>query len=103
MKNVQVIDGALNYALDIFSCNYVDFSAIFPNGINIEFIEDVNDRLDERLFDELMGRIWDKPIEKKMVSGIHGTLYFESIQKKRFYPNKLESDLNSSGRGWNHP
>lgn len=48
MKNVQVIDGAMNCAYDIFSANDSDFAVIFPRGKNIEFIEDFYARVGAR-------------------------------------------------------
>jgi hypothetical protein len=42
MKNIQVIDGAMNAAYAIFAVTDEEFSALFPGeGQDVEFIEDV--------------------------------------------------------------
>lgn len=46
MKNIQVIDGAINSAYAIFAVTEDEFKLIFPDyGQNIEFIEDMVERL----------------------------------------------------------
>lgn len=40
MKNIQVIDGAVSSVYDIFHATEEEFSVIFPNNTDIEFIED---------------------------------------------------------------
>jgi hypothetical protein len=103
MNNIQFIDGAENCAYDVFSCQERDFSLAFPaNGQDVEFIEDLIDRLGERLAGELISRISSGPIRKSAVQGIDGTIFFGLGYKRKYYPNKRESDLNSSGRGWVH-
>jgi len=39
-KNIQVIDGAINCHYPIYSIEEEYFNLIFPNGQDIEFIED---------------------------------------------------------------
>jgi len=104
MKNIQVIDGAENCAYDIFSISEDDFLILFPQkGQNIEFAEEVFERLGELEATMLFARLWERPCPKQAVSGIHGTLFFQQDCKKPFYPSKQESDLNAGGRGWKHP
>lgn len=99
-RNIQIIDDMPNCAYDIFSCTKEDFERLFPDGINIQFIEDL-DELDgvDRIFHDL----WNNPVRKPEVTGIHGTLFYglEHV-KKKFYPRKRESDLDHKGRGWAH-
>ena len=103
MKNIQVIDGADNTAYDIYAIPNELFDLIFPEPEqNIEFIEDFNTRTKNSHINKLMEKMWKNPINKYEVDGIHGTLFFELIQKKKYYPNKKESDLNKQGRPWNH-
>lgn len=103
MKNIQFIDGAENCAYDVFSCREDDFRLAFPaNGQNVEFIEDLVDRLGEQDAGEFVSRISSHPIRKSAANGIHGTLFFGLGYKRKYYPNKKESDLDSSGRGWMH-
>jgi hypothetical protein len=41
MKNIQVIDGAINSVYDIFSATEDEFSLIFPEGQDVAFIDEV--------------------------------------------------------------
>ena len=101
MKTIQVIDGAENCAYDCFSADNELFHAVFPeNGQDIEFIEDFLDRVPDGSLDGLFEKMWKRPVRKKDVRGIDGVLFFELLNKKRFYPNKRDSDLNRSGRPW---
>ena len=110
MKNIQVIDGALNAAYDIWAVDDELFDLIFPGqGQNVEFIEDFTDRVWSKLNEEQRRKIYDRwwrnPVPKHEVVGIHGTLVYElKGSKMECYPTKRESDLNSRGRiGWDHP
>jgi hypothetical protein len=103
MRNIQFIDGAENCAYDVFSCEERDFCLAFPaNGQDVEFIEDLIDRLGERLAGELVFRISSGPLRKSSVHGINGTIFFGLDHKRQYYPNKRESDLDRDGRGWVH-
>lgn len=41
MKNIQIIDGALNAVYNIFQATDEEFSLIFPRGQDIAFIDEV--------------------------------------------------------------
>jgi len=101
MKNILVIDEAPNCAYDIYKVDNNIFAVLFPvDGQNVEFIEDVIERLGPKDQDILMN-LWDGPVVKKNVNGIHGILFYGLInEKKRFYPNKKDSDLDGWARGW---
>jgi hypothetical protein len=88
MKNIQVIDGAANCSYSVFAASDEDFDLIFPNGQDIEFADDLFLRLGNELAEAITGRLWDKPVEKKEVRGIHGTLFYQLEHKKKFYPTK---------------
>ena len=95
MKNIQVIDGAMNCSYDIFSVAEEEFNILFPEaGQDIEFIEDVIERVgdDERL-GRVMRNVWARPVKKPDVIGIHGTLFYELSWKKEFYPTKKSSEI----------
>ncbi len=94
MKNIQVIDGATNCAYSIFEVTEETFSLLFPGrGQDIEFIDDIVARLGEEKAGEILAPVWEKRIEKRDVAGIHGTLFYELEFKKKYYPNKRESDF----------
>lgn len=70
IKNVQVIDGAMNCNYDIFAIHESDFKIIFPGeGHNIEFIEDVEQKIGENALEEIHPRIWEKRVRKAEVVG----------------------------------
>ena len=100
MKTILVIDGALNCAYDCFSVDDDFFELVFPlPKQDIEFIEDLLDRHSEENLSASFDKLWRNRIEKKRVQGIDGVLFFELLQKKEFYPNKRDSDLDGTGRG----
>lgn len=97
MKNIQVIDGAINCAFSIYQISEEGFYTIFPGECqNIEFIDDLIVRLGERRAGELLTQVWQHRVEKEDIVGLHGTLFFEMEFKKKFYPNKRESDLDDA-------
>ncbi len=91
MKNIQVIDGAMNCAYDIFTATDEEFKLIFPDeGQDIQFAEDIYSDEEVQM---VLAKIWQRRLDKKIVNGIHGTLFYELEYKKQFYPNKKEEDL----------
>ena len=99
MKTILVIDGADNCAYDCFEASDELFRAIFPEeGQDIEFIEDFLERNPDGRFGAAFESMWKSPVAKKNVRGIDGILFYELLQKKQFYPNKRDSDLNGTSR-----
>ena len=98
MKNIQVIDGADNCVYDIFAATEEEFAAIFPNGTDIAFIDEVYAQGDSVALDAHFDKIWQRPIRKVLAQGIHGILFYECEQKKKFYPNRLDQEaINPDG------
>ena len=94
MRNVQIIDGAINSEYAIFAFSDTLFSTVFPAPRqDIEFSEDVFDRLGPVAFEEAFKDAWTHPIKKPDVKGIHGTLFYQLSHKKTVYPNKSEQDV----------
>ncbi len=101
MKTVMVVDGALNCAYDCFAADEELFAALFPgDGQDIEFIEDFQDRTDGR-WDDSLSAMWASPLDRKQLRGIDGILFYGLPEKKPFYPNKRDTDLDGRGRGFN--
>lgn len=97
MKNIQVIDGATNCAFSVYQISEEGFHAIFPGERqNIEFIDDLIVRLGDRRAGKVLTPVWQNRVEKENIVGLHGTLFFEMESKKKFYPNKRESDLDDA-------
>jgi putative RNase toxin 37 of polymorphic toxin system len=97
MKNIQIIDGAVNCTYSLFAAPDKGFNAIFPKGTDIEFIEDVIDRLGEAHVAAITEKMWKRPVKKPVAKGIHGTLFYQLLNKKRFYPTKKESEMDQLG------
>jgi len=94
MKNIQVIDGAKNCSFSVYSADEKDFSLIFPMiGQDVEFVEDLVERLGDRSAGEVVRRATSRRVEKRDIKGIHGTLFFDLLERKKWYPNKRENDL----------
>jgi hypothetical protein len=91
MKNIQVIDGANNCAYDVYSATEEEFIIIFPEpDQDIQFIEDIRD---SDAVKQAVSLIWNRRVNKPEINGIHGTIFYELVEKKKFYPNKKEIDL----------
>jgi hypothetical protein len=93
MKNIQIIDGADNATFSIFQATDDEFAAIFPNNQDMEFAEDFFARVGEQRAQAVLEPIWERPILKRDVQGIHGTLYYGWERKRRSLPaSKREVD-----------
>jgi hypothetical protein len=92
MKNIQVIDGALNAVYDVFAATDEEFALIFPDGQDITFIGEVQSRGNKKELDEAFERIWRRRIPKRDAMGIHGTLFYELDHKKQYYPTRRDEE-----------
>jgi hypothetical protein len=94
MKNIQVIDGANNCTYPIYSATEDEFLVLFPEcGQDIEFIEDAIERVGREDLGSMMTNVWKRPVKKPDVVGIHGTLFYELLWKKKYYPSKKDSEM----------
>jgi len=105
MKNIQIIDGADNATYSIFQASDEEFGAIFPlPGQDIEVIEDYVGRVGESEADRTLSKLWERPIHKRDVQGIHGTLYYDYKKKARHLPqskreiDRAEGQINEAER-----
>jgi hypothetical protein len=93
MKNIQVIDGAMNCAYHVYAVTDEEFLILFPEpGQDIEFIEDVIKRVGENNL-EFLSNVWRRRVNKPDAIGIHGTLFYELTYKKKYYPGKKSSAI----------
>jgi hypothetical protein len=91
MKNIQVIDGALNSTFSIFQATDEEFALIFPApGQDIQYSEDLAGLSTSKEIEAALEHIWDRPIRKRDAQGIHGTLFYELQRYKRWYPENRE-------------
>ena len=91
MKNVQVIDGALNCAYSVYSASDDDFALIFPNGTDIAFAEDFEDC--SPTVAAVFSRLWENRIPKAEAQGIHGTLFYGLEHKREYYPTLKDEEM----------
>jgi hypothetical protein len=94
MKNIQIIDGAVNATYSIFQATDEEFETIFPGlGQDLEVIEDYVSRVGEDEATKTLSKLWDRPIYKRDVHGIHGTLFYDYKEKSKYLPeSKREID-----------
>jgi hypothetical protein len=98
MKNVQVIDGAVNCVYDIFAATDQEFALIFPDGHDIAFIDEVYARgVDEAALNSAFEALWKRRVVKAQAMGIHGQLFYELDQKKAFYPSRRDGEAENPG------
>jgi hypothetical protein len=97
MKNIMVIDGAVNCVYDIFAATDAEFGLIFPAGTDIAFIDEVQARESQDALDAAFNAIWTRRVPKAQAMGIHGTLFYELPQKKPFYPTRRDEEAENPG------
>jgi len=94
MKNIQVIDDAINCTFDIYSISDDLFIEIFPQEQDVEFVEDFFERVGEIRAQEILNKLWENWQDKKNLEGIHGTLFYGlKEEKSSFYPTKKEAEM----------
>ena len=92
MKNIQVIDGAVNCVYDIFAATEEEFSLIFRPGTDVAFTNEVYDSGSATLLDSAFEKIWQRRVKKADAQGIHGLLFYELDTKQVFYPTRTDED-----------
>lgn len=93
MKNIQIIDGGLNATFSVFQATDDEFVSIFPNGQDMEFVEDFLARLGEGAAEVVLSAIWERPILKRDAKGIDGTLFYGGGERREHVPpTKREVD-----------
>jgi len=73
MKNIQIIDGAVNSVYDIFQATEDEFAVIFPDGTDVAFSDEIYDGGDEQSLIALFTKIWQRRSQRRML-----TVYTES-------------------------
>jgi len=75
---VQIIDGATNATFSIFQATDQEHAAIFPDGRDMELVEDLIARLGEKEASRVLTPLWTRPILKRDAFGVHGTLFYDN-------------------------
>lgn len=86
MKNIQIIDGAANATFSVFQATDEEFATIFPDGRDIELVEDLIERIGEEAAGSALTPLWDRPILKRDALGIHGTLFYDNEHRRDHIP-----------------
>lgn len=97
MKNVQAIDGADNATFSIFQATDEEFALLFPDGTDVAFRDDIEERLTEKQINDVFGALWSRPVDKKSVQGIHGTYFVDLDHRKFFFPTRKEAEVLDHG------
>lgn len=98
MKNIQVIDGAVNCVYDIFAATDEEFALIFPDGQDIAFIDEVYERVsDDATLNRALEALWARRVVKAQAMGIHGQLFYELEEKKVFYGTRRDEEAENPG------
>lgn len=92
MKNIQVIDGALNCAYDVFAASDEDYALLFPHGTDVAFVEDFETRVDTTRIEAALERLWGNRLPKAKAMGIHGILFYELPEKRQYYPTRKDEE-----------
>jgi hypothetical protein len=90
MKNVQIIDDATNCTFSLFQATDEEFQLLFPEPRqDIQYAEDLGGLPQDEIAVALQ-RIWERPIRKQDIQGIHGTLFYQLERCKKTYREKRE-------------
>jgi hypothetical protein len=93
MKNIQIINGAVNATFSLFQATEEEFVVIFPDGQDMELVEDLIQRLGDEAAGSVLESIWNRPILKRDALGIHGTLFYDNEHRRdHIPPSKREID-----------
>jgi len=92
MKNIQVIDGAVNCVYDVFAASDEDHALLFPGDSDIAFAEDFESHPDVARISQALERIWANRVSKPLVVGIHGTLFYQLAEKRQYYPTRRDEE-----------
>jgi hypothetical protein len=97
MKNILVIDGALNCTFSVFQATDDEFALLFPEpGQDMEYSEDLIARPDREAVGAALSKVWQRPIRRRDADGIHGTLLYELQRYKTWYREKREDAVEPS-------
>jgi hypothetical protein len=93
VKHIQVIDSATNCTYSVFAAPDEDFALLFPTDTDVAFPDEIVARIGEERANAILGALWEHPVHKNAVQGIHGTLFYEMDGKKALYPTRREAGM----------
>jgi hypothetical protein len=89
VKNIQIIDGAVNATFSIFQATEDEFAVIFPDGRDMEIASNLIKRVGEEEANRVLKPLWERPILKREAAGIHGTLFYDAEERREFMPTSM--------------
>ena len=92
MKYVQVIDGADNCVYDVFASTDEDHAVLFPDGTDVAFAEELDQRTDSAEVAAALERLWLHRVPKARANGIHGLIFFGLMRKRQYYPSRRDEE-----------
>lgn len=95
MKNIQVIDGAVNSTFEVYEIPNDVFDMMFPHGADVAFLKEIEKAFDGK--QEMWRVVYSTRVDKKQVSGIQGTLHLTGSNcSPEFFPHRKESDVQAA-------
>ena len=73
MKNLEIVDGALNGRFEIYEVEDEIFQRLFPDGKDEIYLEDLEEVIKNDV--SFWDRAYAREVERRIVRGIHGTLH----------------------------
>ena len=86
MRNIQIVDGAVNATFSVFQATENEFAVIFPDGRDMEIADDLVERVGKEEAGRVLAALWARPVLKRDAMGIHGTLFYDTDQRRDFLP-----------------
>jgi hypothetical protein len=94
MKNIQIIDGAKNSIFEVYGITEELFDIMFPSNTDIAFLDDLEQIFAKVGDDQIMQMLYGRPVNKKELSGIHGTLHLTGSNcDASYYPSRKETEV----------
>jgi hypothetical protein len=92
MKNVQVIDGAVNSVFEVYSIPDKLFYTLFPKGTDLAFVKDFVGKIKNS--DNRWRALYKRRMDEKSIRGIHGSLCLDLCNiNPKFFPSRRETDV----------
>lgn len=73
VKNVEIVDGALNSRFEIYAVDEDIFQRLFPDGTDEVYLEDLDEGLQNDA--SFRDRFYVREVDRQTVQGIHGILH----------------------------
>jgi hypothetical protein len=94
MKNIQIIDGAVNSVFEVYEVSDELFELMFPGNSDIAFMNEVDELFQRVGGDQKWELVYRNKVDKKHVLGIHGTLHLTgSYCEMGYYPSRKEAEV----------